>query len=70
VQKPDHREPLLVAIQELRELEQETRRHPFRSAPYLASAERLEEKAREVFRIGDDEPDWGGWEEPVEPVEE
>jgi hypothetical protein len=51
-------EPLLRAIDELRALEEETRRHPQRSEPYLQSVERLQSKSREVFRLaGDDWPD-------------
>jgi hypothetical protein len=54
VHNTNNSEWLLRALDELRELDHETRQHPVQSEPYLESVGRLEAKAREVFRLGDD----------------
>jgi hypothetical protein len=50
-------ERLLKAIGELRDLEQQKRREPVSSLPFRDLAQRVEEKAREVYRLADEEAD-------------
>jgi signal transduction histidine kinase len=50
-------ERLLKAIEELRELEQLKRREPVSSRPFRDLAQKVEEKAREVYRLADEEVD-------------
>jgi hypothetical protein len=50
-------EKLLKAIGELRDLEQRKRREPMSSLPFRDLAQRVEEKAREVYRLADEEAD-------------
>lgn len=50
-------EKLLKAIGELRELEQRKRREPMSSLPFRDLAQRVEDKAREVYRLADEEAD-------------
>jgi len=66
-------ERLLRAVEELRELEREKRRHEIRSRPFYEVARRLEAKAREVFRIANQETDGGDvieWSPEVKPTEQ
>jgi hypothetical protein len=48
---------LLKAIGELRDLEQQKRREPISSPPFQDLAKRVEDKAREVYRLADEEAD-------------
>ena len=50
-------ERLLRAVDELRELERAKRREKISGRPFRELAERVEEKAREVFRIAGEETD-------------
>jgi transposase len=50
-------ERLLKAIDELRDLEEQKRREPMSSAPFRELAEQVEAKAREVYRLADEEAD-------------
>jgi hypothetical protein len=48
---------LLSAIAELRDLEEQKRREEVSSASFRDLARRVEEKAREVYRLADEEAD-------------
>jgi signal transduction histidine kinase len=50
-------ERLLKAVDELRALEREKRRQKLSGRPFRELAERVEDKAREVFRIAGEETD-------------
>jgi hypothetical protein len=50
-------ERLLRAVDELRELERAKRREKISGRPFRELAERVEQKAREVFRIAGEETD-------------
>jgi hypothetical protein len=55
----DESDRLLRAVDELRALDREKRLHESSSPPFYALARQLEEKAREVFRLGEQQGDGG-----------
>jgi hypothetical protein len=50
-------ERLLKAIEELRDLEERKRREPIASKPFRDLAQQVEAKAREVYKLADEEVD-------------
>jgi hypothetical protein len=58
-------DPLLRALAEFRELDQQVRKLPVESEPYRRSVERLQAKSREVFQLGGREDDEADWHEAV-----
>lgn len=53
--RPDDSDRLLRAVEELRALEREKRLHETSSAPFLELERRVEEQARAVFRLAQQE---------------
>jgi hypothetical protein len=60
---------LLKAVDELRALEREKRLQEVSSPPFHALALKVEEKAREVFRLAEEEESDGSWADPGGTIE-
>jgi hypothetical protein len=61
---------LLKAVDELRALEREKRLQDVSTEPFQELALRVEEKARQVFRLAEQEDEDGSWADPHGSIED